>query len=390
MRTVNLKNLLSEPIRNGYSPICVEEYTGKWILGLGALDGNGLNLNALKSVPFSNKKIDSFMLRPGDFLVSRSNTLDRVGNAGLFRGEVENCAYPDLMMKFRVNEEKINPEFMDEYLRSDIARRHFKRCAAGTSASMVKITKSTLETLEIHLPPLEKQIRISNWAHIFSSLIEKTEALIAAKECEFNWLVTRLINKPGRKKKPLSEFILEVSKRNRDRKIDRVLSVTNHSGFVLPEDQFERRVASADLSNYKIVRNGEYAYNPSRINVGSIARLDKWDNGALSPMYTVFKIDNQLINSDYFLHWLSSSEAGQRIKKSAQGSVRQTVSFSDFGAILIFLPNLFEQRRIVDTLNTAQHEINLLKQLAENYRTQKRALMQKLLSGEWQINLNLQ
>ena len=100
-----------------------------------------------------------------------------------------------------------------------------------------------------------------------------------------------------------------------------MLSVTNHSGFILPEDQFERRVASTNLSNYKIVNRGEYAYNPSRINVGSIARLDDWEIGALSPMYIVFKLDETRINSDYFLHWLSSYEAKQRIKKGAQGSV---------------------------------------------------------------------
>ena len=116
-------------------------------------------------------------------------------------------------------------------------------------------------------------------------MIEKSEALLAAKERQFDWLVTRLINKSGHKRAQLSDIISEVSKRNRENNVDRVLSVTNHSGFVLPEDQFERRVASADVSNYKIVESGQYAYNPSRINVGSIARLDDWDNGILSPMY---------------------------------------------------------------------------------------------------------
>ena len=102
-------------------------------------------------------------------------------------------------------------------------------------------------------------------------------------------------------------FISEVSMRNRGNEIDRVLSVTNRNGFVLPEDQFERRVASANVTNYKIVNQGQYAYNPSRINVGSIARLDDWDDGILSPMYTVFKLDHKMADSDYFFHWLSSS-----------------------------------------------------------------------------------
>ena len=102
-------------------------------------------------------------------------------------------------------------------------------------------------------------------------------------------------------------------------------------------------------------------------------------------MYTVFRLDGKLINSDYFLHWLASSEAKQRIKKSAQGSVRETVRFGDLGAIPISLADIVTQEKIIETLNTAKKEIDLLTNLAEQYRTQKRGLMQKLLSGDWHI-----
>lgn len=253
------------------------------------------------------------------------------------------------------------------------------------NANQVSIALKELFKYKFLLPTINEQKEIILILEQWDTAIEKTEALIDAKERQFGWLVTRLINKSGHKKKQLSDFISEVSVRNRGNEIDRVLSVTNRSGFVLPEDQFERRVASANVSNYKIVQQGQYAYNPSRINVGSIARLDDWDNGILSPMYTVFKLDQKIANSDYFLHWLSSSEAKQRIKKSAQGSVRETVSFGDLGAIPICLPELSVQQNIANTLNTAQLEITLLKKLADQYRTQKRGLMQKLLSGEWHI-----
>lgn len=385
MHSVRLKDLLVTPVKNGYSPICVDDPTGKWVLGLGALDGNGIDTKEVKPVPTNNKKTDPYTLKKGDFLVSRSNTLDKVGCAALYRGGLKNCSYPDLMMRFRVHEQKVFPDFLEECLQSNISRRYFMRCAAGTSGSMVKITKSVVEKLVVNLPSLAEQKSIAEIAASNNAVIRKTEALIAAKERQFGWLVTRLINKSGHKKKQLSDFISEVSVRNRGNEIDRVLSVTNHSGFVLPEDQFERRVASANVSNYKIVQQGQYAYNPSLINVGSIARLDDWDNGILSPMYTVFKLDQKMANSDYFLHWLSSSEAKQRIKKSAQGSVRETVSFGDLGAIPICLPELSVQQDIANTLNTAQQEITLLKKLADQYRTQKRGLMQKLLSGEWHI-----
>ncbi len=179
-----------------------------------------------------------------------------------------------------------------------------------------------------------------------------------------------------------------MSKRNSSGTIDRVLSVTNNRGFVLPEDQFERRVASSDLGNYKVITRGQYAYNPSRINVGSIARLDGWDKGVLSPMYVVFKVNEEKVNSDFFLHWLSSHEARERIKRSAQGSVRETVSFTDLGAILFPLPRLEQQQIIAEALNTARQEIEILKKQVQAYCIQKCGLMQKLLTGQWRVKVD--
>jgi type I restriction enzyme S subunit len=253
------------------------------------------------------------------------------------------------------------------------------------SGAVPVISGKNLKKELVPLPLIDEQRKISRILSVWDNAIEKTEALIAAKEKQFEWLTSNLINRAGHKRTAASGLMTEVSKRNKNSTIERVLSVTNHSGFVLPEEQFERRVASANVSNYKVVEQGQYAYNPSRINVGSIARLDDWENGILSPMYVVFKLDTKKACSDYFLHWLNSSEARQRIKNSAQGSVRETVSFKDLGAIDIPLPAMDVQKDVTYKLNLAQKEISLLKNTLEQYRSQKRGLMQKLLTGEWQV-----
>lgn len=254
------------------------------------------------------------------------------------------------------------------------------------SGAVPVISGKNLKKELVPLPPLDEQKKISRVLSEWDNAIEKTDALITAKEKQFEWLTSNLINRAGHKRTAASGLMTEVSKRNKNSTIERVLSVTNHSGFVLPEEQFERRVASANVSNYKVVEQGQYAYNPSRINVGSIARLDDWKNGILSPMYIVFKLDTKKVCSDYFLHWLNSSEARQRIKNSAQGSVRETVSFKDLGAIDIPLPAIDVQKDVTYKLNLAQKEISLLKKTLEQYRSQKRGLMQKLLTGEWQVS----
>ena len=275
----------------------------------------------------------------------------------------------------------ISKEYLYYYMQSPFFVNEAVKCSTRTG--IPKINRQDLARIKIAFPDdMSLQAKIVSVLRHWDISIEKTENLVNAKQKQFEWLKTSLINMGRQKRVQVSDLIFELSTRNQENRINRVLSVTNSNGFILPEDQFERRVASANLSNYKVIKRFQYAYNPSRINVGSIARLDNWEEGVLSPMYIVFKLDEARINTDYFLHWLSSGEAKQRIKKSAQGSVRKTVGFRDFGRIFMALPSLEEQKDIAQTLNAAQWEIKLLKQLVEKYQTQKQGLMQKLLTGE--------
>lgn len=381
----NLGTLIVSPPQNGYSPICPEHVTGKWVLGLSALNGSSLDLSEAKPAPMNEPMVDRFFLSPGDFLISRSNTLDKVGRVGVFRGGLDNCSYPDLMMRFRPQLQKVNPDYLEAYLKSELVVKYIRQHATGTSGSMKKINQATVASIPVLLPSIQEQKDIAGISAAWDTSIEKTEQLIAAKERHYTHELSRLISQGQHPRSHVGNFAHEVSERNRGGNDERVLSVTNSRGFVLPEDQFERRVASADLSNYKVVSRGQYAYNPSRINVGSIARLDDWDMGVLSPMYVVFGLDNTKVNSDYFLHWLDSHEARERIKKSAQGSVRETVSFTEFAAIAFPLPDLGRQAAIARYLNTLREEISTLGAYVEKLKEQKRGLMQKLLTGQWRI-----
>ncbi|PWB14344.1 restriction endonuclease subunit S [Acinetobacter sp. AM] len=327
-----------------------------------------------------SKSLQKHFLQEGDILFPRRGNLGRIAVASK-NNEGWICGTGCLRARLKSD---ISSGYIHQFVQMPQVVKWLENNALGQT--MLNLNTSIIGKLPVYAPPLDVQKNIAEALQAWDKAIEKTEALIVAKEKQFDWLCSSLINCAGHKRLATSKLIGEVSKRNKDRNIERVLSVTNHSGFVLPEDQFERRVASADVSNYKVVEKGQYAYNPSRINVGSIARLDDWENGILSPMYVVFKIDNIKVCSDYFLHWLNSNEARQRIKNSAQGSVRETVSFKDLGTIDIPLPVMSVQKDVAYKLNLAKREISLLKQMLEQYRDQKCGLMQKLLTGEWQIN----
>lgn len=341
----------------------------------------------LKRIKLSKTEIDRYSLRHNDILINRVNSLSHIGKSCII-DEVEGCmVFESNMIRLRLsNESVLLPKYIFILLNSSRARDYFRKIAKPAVAQ-ASINQEDIKSLTVFLPSLAQQNSISDILSTWDQAIEKTERLIAVKEKRYNYLVSELILNGRHNKKQLRDLAAEISKRNSGAAIDRVLSVTNHSGFVLPEDQFERRVASSDLSNYKVVTIGQYAYNPSRINVGSIARLEGWDTGVLSPMYVVFEIDETKVNSDFFLHWLSSHEAKQRIKKSAQGSVRETVSFTNLGAIAFPMPPPDHQLVIVQTLNTARQEIDLLKKQANALRKQKRGLMQKLLTGQWRVKI---
>ena len=259
--------------------------------------------------------------------------------------------------------------------------------AHGFKTSLVHVRKSDITEARIALPSEAEQIVVANALNQWDSAVEKAEKLIAAKERHYKLCLSRLISKSVHTREQVRTFASEISVRNRGGDNARVLSVTNSRGFVLPGDHFERRIASADLSNYKVVKYGQYAYNPSRINVGSIARLDCWEEGVLSPMYVVFGLDSTKVNSDYFLHWLNSHEARERIKSSAQGSVRETVSFTEFATLALPVPDTSYQSTIAQYLNVLREEISTLNAFAQKLENQKRGLMQKLLAGKWQGRL---
>ena len=167
------------------------------------------------------------------------------------------------------------------------------------------------------------------------------------------------------KKVKLKELIKEVNERNKDEKVKRVLSVTNSQGFVEQKEYFEGTVHSANLSNYKIVRKNQFAYNPSRVNVGSIDILKDYEYGALSPMYIVFEVDNTKLLPDYFKYYFQTNRFFENVKNNAQGSVRNSLSFKALADFDYLLPPIDEQEKIVKILRDTDSIIEKYKLLLE-------------------------
>jgi len=313
-------------------------------------------------------------------------------------GNIGHCAYVDVDFEFSMKNiallkpdpKLINDRYLYHYYKS---RQQKVTHSTKTGGAQPFLSLRDLKKLKIVVPPILEQCKISQILSTWDKAISTTESLIANSQQQKKSLTQQLLT--GKKRFTefgdewslvrLGSLLIEGKERNKSNTISRVLSVTNHSGFVLPEEQFSKRVASKNVTNYKVVRKGQFGYNPSRINVGSFARLDFYDVGLLSPMYVIFSVNESQLNSDYFMNWMSSNEAKQRILGSTQGSVRDSVGFDALSSFPFKLPSFPEQQKIASVLTAADQEIDTLQQKLSHLKQEKKALMQQLLTGKRRV-----
>lgn len=170
--------------------------------------------------------------------------------------------------------------------------------------------------------------------------------------------------KHGWEYKKLGDFITEYSVKNKGNETIPVYSVTNSQGFC--KEYFSKEVASQDKSTYKIVPYGCFAYNPSRINVGSIDWQDKEERVIVSPLYNVFSVSEKL-NQDYLLYFIKSKGTMELINAQATGTVRLNLKLSMLKEFQIPIPSLHQQQSIVSELDKINELICLKKEQLKDY-----------------------
>ena len=152
----------------------------------------------------------------------------------------------------------------------------------------------------------------------------------------------------------IGKYIEEFTKKNKNNAPYPVYSVTNSNGFCT--DYFSKDVSGQNKTTYKIVPNGYFAYNPSRINVGSIDWQNSEDNVIVSPLYVVFKCSDSL-DQDYLKYFLKSSVGVRLINEKTSGSVRNSLKFKELSEFELNIVDVEEQRRIVNKLKLIESAI---------------------------------
>ena len=330
-----------------------------------------------------NKKYKKTELN--DFIYS-SNNLD-AGSIGL--NKYGNSTISTVYSVFKIKENSV-PGFVGRTLLTNRFINKMLRYRQGVVYGQYKIHEKEFLKIYIGMPSKEEQIKISNFFDTIDKYIENLKSQKEELEKYKKGMMQKIFSQqirfkdengnsfPEWEKYTLSNFLISNTERNKDTKYNLVLSVNNKKGFIRQSEQFEdREVASKNTSNYKIVRKNDYAYNPARINIGSIARLTNFEKGIVSPMYVCFKL-NENLDINFFDFLLKTSEFSNFVNSSVSGSVRKTLNYDDLLKFETKIPCLQEQWLISEFLNNIDNLIKSFEHKISENENWKKGLMQEM------------
>lgn len=182
----------------------------------------------------------------------------------------------------------------------------------------------------------------------------------------------------------LGDFIQPVDERNRDLRVDYLLGVSISKQFI----PSIANIVGTDLSNYKIIRTGQFAYGPVTSRNGekiSIALLRDKDC-IISSSYTVFEVVNKNeLDPEYLMLWFSRPEFDRYARYMSHGSVREIFDWDELCKVELPVPSIDKQRSIVRAYQTITERIELKRRLNDNLAAQMRAYFKEYTANNASI-----
>ena len=318
------------------------------------------------------------------------------------------CIVPSEILPARVNQhvaiirprkEELDNNYLLYYL------QYYKRQLlqiASAGATRNAITKAMIENLILPCPKnLADQRRI---ASILSSLDRKIELnnkinadLEEMAQAIFkNWFVDFEPFKDGKfvdselgmipegwKVGTLGDITKNKSAKVKERNDVKVLSPVTTGELVLSEEYFTKQVFSSSIAKYKIVNKGDFAYNPARVNIGSLGRNEFDFDGCVSPVYVVFSVLDGYEN--YFDLFRKTDFFKDSVASLAIGGVRQSLSYDDLSSIVVIIPSENAVEEFNNLYNQMKKTIKANKLENSRLSTLRDTLLPRLMSGELEV-----
>lgn len=264
----------------------------------------------------------------------------------------------------------------------------------------IQISNDTFISKEVLLPDNDdEQQKIADCLSSIDALIKATENKIDELKAHKKGLMQQLFPAEGKSvpalrfpefqnagewtKISLGELTYKVSKKNKAGKLYPIYSINNKQGFIRQEEQFtgvDGNDRGYDLSLYSIVGSKTFAYNPARINVGSIGYSGDLKDVIISSLYVCFKT-SETVNDEFLLKYFETESFKKAVLNSVEGGIRSYLFYDNFAKINLYLPPNYdttEQQKIADCLSSVDNLIIAQTNRLEALRNHKKGLMQQL------------
>lgn len=268
------------------------------------------------------------------------------------------CIVSHLYIVFYLNDEgkkKIDPDWLFMYFRRDEFYREVTFRNFGSQRP--EFNFNDMSDIMIPLPNISVQRK---YVAIYKTMVANQQSYERGLE-DLKLVCDGYIENLRRNMEceEIGIYISEINERNSLLQIDNVQGVNSSSNF----GETKADTTGLDFHNYKIVKTGQFAYNPSRINLGSIALLTA-DNCIVSPMYIVFEIsDTEKLLPEYLMLWFGRKEFQRSTFFFATGSVRDTFNFDLMKEVKMPIPDINTQKAIADIYNVYIMRKNINEQL---------------------------
>lgn len=239
----------------------------------------------------------------------------------------------------------------------------FTRFSQGLTSDTWNLKYPILKDIIVPFTNLEEQKRIFKIFNVINNLLALYAKKSSCLDSCIAYFIRILYDDPQFFKQKnvqnsiiksfkLDDILIKNNAKNKDLSILNVESISNKKGFISQKEQFDNyQVASKDLSNYYVIHPKDFAYNPSRINVGSIAYKSPNDvKGIVSPLYVSFKCKNDIVLDKYLWHWFKSTNFEHQRVRLSEGGVRDILSFNQLSKMKISIPSFEIQRQTINLL----------------------------------------
>ena len=346
-----------------------------------------LDLDEVKTISIEQEKYERYSLEYGDILLTEGGDFDKLGRGTIWREEIKNCVHQNHVFVVRTEKKNLIPDYLSLLTSSDYGKRYFIKCSKQ-STNLASINSSQLKAFPVLFPDIKTQEEIIERASLWDTGIEKTEALIHAKEHQFGWLQKSVLDDDF---KSYGGHLSDYAGIMKQQKIEEVgylkpLTVKLHCKGIEANERDVQITLSKKGRPYFQRFSGEFLIGRQSFHNGGFGIVPKQLDGFIaSSAITTLEIDPAKLDPKYLFYFFSRKDYYLRIGHIMDGTVQKELSDKQIMKLPVSIPSIDKQKEVVALLDTAQQEITLLKKLADQYRTQKRGLMQKLLSGEWHI-----